>query len=274
MTITAREVHLAIKKGQTAAEFGTKYGITGDEVLDYIRERMNAGAKDLIRELQKNEKKRRRKDESESDSPETETADAQEETEDTSESDTTSDIEIVVVSTTGNLASLRQTEAEMSKELIELEKAHEAMAQTRRQILEKARETSQRVAKIQEELLEAEKMIEDLAIEYDVLAEDMATNTAERRSYEDLLDEVRGEIEVLSRVTAVVKANGNVECSNPEFMEMITPESENAELTKLMAMNEAEDFTLRQLKGIAKARLLSELGVSVTFEIPEVQNLI
>lgn len=273
MTITAREIHLAIKKGQTSSELGNKYGITGDEVLEYIRERMNGGGKDLIRELQKNDKKRRKKDESES-------ANTQEETEDTAAEiddcygEATSNSEVVTVSATNKLASLRETETEMSGELIELEKSHEAMALRRRQILEKAKETSQRIVEIQTELLEAEQVIENLTLEYDVLAEDMAANTTERRSYEELLDEIRDEIDVLSKVTAILKVDGTIECSNPEFLGMLTAESENAELSKLMAMPEAEDFTLRQLKGIAKAKLLREIGVSITSEIHEAQNLI
>ena len=275
MTITAREIHLAIKKGLTTAELAEKYDITPEDLLDYIRTRMNAGAKDLIRELQKNDKKRRKKNEDESETSDTEVITSGIIVlHDDDETETVSCTQTPTLTMPGKISALKESETEFSNELMELERAHEAMAQRRRQILEKAKEINEKISKIQGQLLEAEQEIEDLALEYDVLADDMTTNTHERRGYEDLLEEIRSEIDALSNVTAVIRFDGSIECSNPEFLETLTAESESDELSKLMAMPEAEDFTLRQLKGIAKGKLLSQIGVSVTFEIPEVQNLI
>ena len=275
MTITAREIHLAIKKGTTTKELAEKYGITAVELLACIRERMNYGANELIRNLQKNDKKRRKKEYSEPEMQEYESvAEDIPVTTDGEEEQVSNNNETIMVSSGSNLKMLKESEAELSEELIALEKKHEEMALRRRQILEKAKATSQIVFDIQEKLLELQREIEELDIEYDTLAEEMTANTEERRSYEELLEEVRGEIEVFSQVTAILKNDGTIECSNSEFIEMIDQETEKDELAKMMENPEAEEFTLRQLKGIVKAKLLGQIGVNVTFELQQAYNLI
>ncbi len=255
--LNSKEVHFAIKRGLTSNELAVKFGMTVEELYTVIREKMSAGAKELIRDLQKNDRRRKKSEEV---NTITEMLTVETETE------VTEVTEEVAEESEDDLTRLHNDEAQLSAELIDLEKDHVQMAQRRHEILGIAKESNKRLVKIQQALLEEEGKIESLLTEYEELAIKMTSNTQERRCYEELLDEVRSEIEKLTKVSVSLKSDGSLEASKPEILDVISSEDEALELTTVMAIPEAEDFTLRQLKGVSKARILQRMDAEVIYD--------
>lgn len=256
MTIAAKDLHMAIKRGETATEFASKYAITVDELYSYIRTKMHAGSKNLIRELEKNEKLSSRSRKSKTSSyKKTEVAEV---TEVAVKDDSTEKKENELKTREEQLLQLKSDEEELSSELCLLEREHEAMAEKRRSILHQAKECNEKLVKLQEVLLAEESKVEEFMAEYEKLAENMSSNTAERRTYEELLAEVRQTIENLSKVEIHINQDCTIECSKPEVFDCITTEGEEAELITLMGIPEAENYTLKQLRAIARIRVIKK----------------
>ena len=265
MVISAKELHLAIKKGETTEDVAARHNITAEQLVEYINANMHAGASNLIRDLEKNSKiqskKSRRKPKEEVSSiteTEVEVVGTIIQTEDTSTS--------TVINAT-NLESLRKDEAELSDELCNLEKEHEEMVDQRRKIIASAQEICMQLIVLQKSLQEEEEKVKEFMDEYTILAEKMDSNTKERREYEAVLREIRDTMEELSKIVLIIKQDGTIECNHPEILDALSPEEEATELNRLMAISAAEDYTLKQLRAIARSKLISRIGGTVRSEI-------
>ena len=102
-------------------------------------------------------------------------------------------------------------------------------------------------------------------------------NNKERAEYTGLIEMVRSQIEELSKITIVVEENGVIGVDNAKIPS-ISEESLNEGMTKLISFPDAEEFTIRQLKTIAKVRLMVEAlkedgcKIEVIFEETKLQN--
>ena len=295
--MTSKDLHIAIKKGHGVQYMMERHHFSDEESLfDAIRGLTPSGAPDFINSLKKNQKKldkkARRNSMAEGDTevsdeeipnivPEEE-LNVQSFEEQTVENREESDAEEHDAEEENdfpqfNLEQLQADEKELSEILCGLERDHKKMVAERVECRKGFQRSLKAMFELQRILEAQQEIVATNYQKYLELDHNMRRNNKERAEYTQLIEMVRFQIEEFTKITILVEENGVIGVDNAKIPS-ISDESLNEGMTKLISFPDAEEFTIKQLKTIAKVRLMVEAlkeegcKIEVMFEDTSLQD--
>jgi len=155
------------------------------------------------------------------------------------------------------LEELRQEEEKLSAQVCALEGEHKELAAKRRDLREIFREADAILEKLEAEVAAQREKVKDTYEAYQACAQAMKLNDEEQQLYRLMLDDVRERRTVLERVTIFVYEDGSVCIENAE-LPSVEGDALREEVNRLLEMPEAESFTVKTVKNIARLRLAVE----------------
>ena len=277
-TLTSKELHIAIKNGYGVQYVMERNGFeTEDSLFEAIRTITPSGAPGFINNLKKNQKKLDRKarrnertETSEKDENVIEKAFDTANVEETTNVSDDIEEQNDVTESPLSLEQLEQDEREMSEFVRELECEHKEMVSQRRDCMERFRQAKKALLELQRILSAQQDNVTAIYKEYEELAIQMQENCKEQEVYKELLESVRLQIAELKKVTVFVYKSGSIEVENADILN-ISEETMSLELTKLITLPDAEEFTIKELKIIAKVKLMVQ---SITEKINDTVELV
>ena len=165
--------------------------------------------------------------------------------------------EVYSISAEQKLEKLQEDERELRNALYNNEIEHKKCMSDRHDILKKVELTKKALDEMQRLIKANKERIASLFNEYENLADQMVRLNEDKHVYEQLLEEVRTEIAELSKVSIFVYDDGTIEVINAEMPEL-EQESINATFNNLILIPQAEECTIKELKTIAKLKLMVE----------------
>lgn len=289
--ITLKNVRVCIKRGLTAKDIVEKYGLQSEEELYSQIRKMTYHCKSIIADIRKNEKKNvlKKKAEKGEENPKDyeeeeleispESEEVAEEMESEVQTVATQTLETTEANSRKTLEDLLEEEANLSQEVCALEGAHKEKIQKRRTIMDNLLEIRKESENMLENLACLREKAEQLKSEYDETATEMRGMSEEISIYKEILAELRAQIENAKKLTILVYSDGNIEIESkgvevPIFV--IPVEEQNAILTSLITQPEAEGFTIRELKTLARllpmVRQLEGIKYEIVFDNPKLEN--
>lgn len=281
MNMTSKDLHIAIKNGHGVQYMMERYQFEKEENLyEAIRTITPSGAPGFINDLKKNQKKLDKK------AKRNTQAKAKLQASEQHEAETTSTDEPIVITKSSEekeiqqhktLEELQKEEQELSATLCKLEDAHKQMVAQRRDCISRFKRAKKALTELQRILLAQQDNVSAIYEEYEALDCMMQKNNKECSVNRQLLQGVRSQIEDLRKVIIFVYKNGIIEVENANIPS-ISEESINIGVTELISFPNAEEFTIKELKTIAKVRLMVEAikqndcGFELVFDSLEVQK--
>lgn len=263
--MTTKDIHIAIKTGKGTQYMMERYGFLDHEALyKAIRGLTPSGAKGFINSLEKNQKRIDKKKQSynaaETQSIQVHSVCTNNE-QSVFEGDSEESLNVQLsddekaAGAEVNLEQLEADEKELSATLCRLEGEHKGKMVQRRECLKRLEKSKKALLELQRLLFEQEKNVTLTFEEYNRLAAEMNVINEECNSYRELLDDVRQQIADLKKVNILFYSNGDIEVVNAEIPTI--PELAVAEeFSNLISLPEAEEFTIKVLKAIAKLKLM------------------
>lgn len=291
--MTSKDLHIAIKNGHGVQYMVERYHFSDEESLyDAIRSVSPIGASDFINSLKKNQKKLDKKakrntkaEEAVSEAKVSEEASDivpeeelnvqsfEEQTVEVPEEADGEEREAPQVT----LEQLLVDESELSQILCRLESDHKQMVSERVECRKGFQKSLRAMVELQRILKAQQEIVATNYQKYLELDLNMQQNNKERAEYTELIEMVRSQIEELTQITIVVEESGIIGVDNAKIPS-ISEESLNEGMTKLISFPDAEEFTIKQLKTIAKVRLMEEAlkgegsKIEVMIENAKLQN--
>ena len=269
-----------------------RYNFETEEALfDEIRRIVSNGASDFINGLKKNQKRQdrrcKRANESgtnESDFEEELTEQSSDEEETILESEmgeeavTEPEVEVEEeVPVQISFEQLLADEQELSTTALELERAHKEKVAQRAELRKKLINAQKAFAELHRILKIQKENVEQLYAEHEELYREMLNINRERSACAEMLELIRAQIAELKKITILVYRTGNIEVENANPPSIFI-ESFNAKFTELISYPDAEEYTIKELKIIAKVCLMVEQfekdneKFEVEFEKTELQS--
>ena len=291
--MTSKDLHIAIKKGHGVQYMMERHHFGDEESLfDAIRSVSPIGASDFINSLKKNQKKLDKKAKRNTKAEEAVSkAEISEEASDivpeeelnvqSFEEHAVEEPEEAAVeeeeSPQVTLEQLLADESELSQILCKLESDHKQMVAERLECRKGFQKSLRAMVELQRILKAQQGIVATNYQKYLELDLNMQQNNKERAEYTELIEMVRSQIEELTKITILVEENGIIGVDNAKIPS-ISEESLNEGMTKLISFPDAEEFTIKQLKTIAKVRLMEEAlkeegsKIEVMFEDTNLQD--
>lgn len=251
-TLTSKAVKTGIKNGFTVKDFCKKYGIQGEGnfMIQLEKAFPNGGCDQVLREIHQNEKSHRHTKRKPAASPVTTTPTPRKE---------------AVVIKKSALEALEAKEAELSKQVIDLENQHKQLAGERRGYLQKLRSIQQKVDEICQELGKQQTAYEETANLNNGVVRQMNKISKVRAEKLAELTTVRGEITKLRTTIIAVYDDCGFEIVEGNTISLEPEQSEVGTLTHQLAELEiCENLTIKQIKTLAKLILISKNTSSKT----------
>lgn len=261
----SKDIHIALKRDDGISYLMERFEFAQkEELFEAIRKVTPSGAEDLIRKLEKKQKRSGRRDKAiasneptEEDVVQTEEQpvqnledvvdmdDTQEDTDEEFEQEEQSMSKIL------DLEQLKAQEQELSAEVCRLEGKHKELVSKRRDLVGALERAQKALKELRRILREQESNVTNLYEQYIECADEMEAINQERRAYKELLEDTRKQIVDLQKITILVYQNGRIEVENAEIP-TISDEEIISEVGKLICMPEAGEITINELKTIAK----------------------
>lgn len=263
----SKDIHIALKRDDGINYLMERFEFSQkEELFEAIRKVAPSGAEDLIRRLEKKQKRSGRRDKASASSTEpTDEKVAQTEqpvqnldvdVDDTQE-DTDEEIEQEEqnMSKILDLEQLKAQEQELSAEVCRLEGKHKELVSKRRDLVGALERAHKALKELKRILHEQESNVTNLYDQYNEYADEMEAINQERRACKELLENTRRQIADLQKITILVYQNGHIEVENAEIP-TISDEDEEiiSEVGKLVLMPEAGEITGNEMKTIAKLK--------------------
>ena len=288
-----KNIRVALKYGNDIETMMEKYNFPSEEAFfSAIRRITPSEAEKIIKEFQRNQKSSEKKKakvltstseiktkprelEVEAEYSEQNTAESEHETvaeakaekaEEESKAETAE--EKFKSGTATELAKLQEEEREISEYLCELEGEHKRVIASRKDVMEKLSLSKNALEELKRLLQAHSSRVTTLLTDYDLLANKMADISREIGSWQEILESVRGRIYALKKVAIFVYENGYLEIENGEI-----PSIENEAIVEifntLILHPEAEEYTVKQLKNIARLYLITKkfAGANIKYEL-------
>ena len=243
--LTSKHLRDAIKHGDTPEVLQERYSCTEEELKEKIRllYKQEKQAQEVFNSLKANRKKpqRKLKDIAAQPTPPVE------------------EIEVVTPSPRQEktLVDLMQEERTLSREVINLENQHKALAQKRRPHLGNLRKLQDRIKGIEASLKACHDEYQQSVEQANAIAEQMNDISAIRRDKVAKLEAVRQEIEIKSTISIYVYEDGRIEASdNPEFI--INDDGYLDLKSGLSEREECLDLRVRDIVTLARLLKISE----------------
>lgn len=257
--ISAKDIHIWIKRGMTVEQAMEQLGLNSEEELKVMLQRLAPmGAKDMYRQLKRNEKIKKTTSGSITDNViESETEEHKEENK-VQEMQVLNQEEQVQIlqtekSSTELLNEALQKEEQQSLELQKLENEHKACMQSRLGLLKQLQTEKDEMASLLKTLEGKREKISNLKFEYDDLALKMLNLDEQIRIARTQLDDLREEIQSLRVVSIFIYEDGSIE-SESELA--FSEEEETQFFTRLVNLPEMEDMTIKQIKTLARLKAI------------------
>lgn len=282
MTIMkSKDIHIALKRDDCINYLMERFQFSQkEELFEAIRKVTPSGAEDLIRKLERKQKRCERRGKANTGSePTKEIAPTEEHP--------VQDFEVVVdmantledtgeeveqeeqnMNETLDLEQLKAQEQELSAEVCLLEGKHKALVSKRRDLVGSLERAQKALKELRRILNAQEANVTSLYDRYIECANEMENINQERKASKELLEETRRQIAELQKITILVYQNGRIEVENAEIP-TISDEEIISELGKLIGMSEAGEITINELKTIAKLHKMVEFyeANGYTFEL-------
>lgn len=257
--ISAKDIHIWIKRGMTVEQAMEQLGLNSEEELKVMLQRLAPmGAKDMYRQLKRNEKIKKTTSGSITDNViESETEEHKEENK-VQEMQVLNQEEQVQIpqtekSSTELLNEALQKEEQQSLELQKLENEHKACMQSRLERMHALQTKKKEIESLRETLKGKREEISNLKFEYDDLALKMQNLDEKIRIVRTQLDDLREEIHSLRVVSIFIYEDGSIE-SESELA--FSEEEETQFFTELVNLPEMEDMTIKQIKTLARLKAI------------------
>lgn len=257
--ISAKDIHIWIKRGMTVEQAMEQLGLNSEEELKVMLQRLAPmGAKDMYRQLKRNEKIKKTTSGSITDNViESETEEHKEENK-VQEMQVLNQEEQVQIlqtekSSTELLNEALQKEEQQSLELQKLENEHKACMQSRLGLLKQLQTKKKEIDSLLKTLKGKREEISNLKFEYDDLALKMQNLDEKIRIVRTRLDDLREEIHSLRVVSIFIYEDGSIE-SESELA--FSEEEETQFFTELVNLPEMEDMTIKQIKTLARLKAI------------------
>lgn len=257
--ISAKDIHIWIKRGMTVEQAMEQLGLNSEEELKVMLQRLAPmGAKDMYRQLKRNEKIKKTTSGSITDNViESETEEHKEENK-VQEMQVLNQEEQVQIlqtekSSTELLNEALQKEEQQSLELQKLENEHKACMQSRLGLLKQLQTKKKEIDSLLKTLEGKREEISNLKFEYDDLALKMLNLDEKIRTVRTQLDDLREEIQSLRVVSIFIYEDGSIE-SESELA--FSEEEETQFFTGLVNLPEMEDMTIKQIKTLARLKAI------------------
>jgi len=261
----SKDIHIATKREDGINYLMERFEFSDkEELFEAIRKVTPSGAEELIRKLEKKQKRNGRRDKANASSeltdeevPQTEEQPVQEIANVVDMDKTQEDIEEELeqeelnMSKTLDLEQLKAQEQELSAEVCRLEGKHKELVSKRRDLVGALERAQRALKELRRILREQESNVTNLYDQYIECADEMDAINQERRACKELLEDTRKQIVDLQKITILVYQNGRIEVENAEIP-TISDEEIISELGKLICMPEAGEITINELKTIAK----------------------
>lgn len=291
--MTTKDLHIALKRGSGVQYMMERHHFESEEALfEAIQHLTPSGAPTFITNLKKNQKRLDKKTRNVAVVEGNKTDSEEKLTEQFSEEETAYEVaseENSAIEVEGDeedetealmqvsLEQLLADEHELSVTAMQLESAHkEKVAQSNE--LNKRLISSQKVLDELMRIIKYQKEnVEQLSEEYKEIHTQMLIINRDRAACIEMLDLIRAQIAELKKITILVYRNGNIEVENAKIPS-ISDESFNAKFTELISYPDAEEYTIKELKTIAKVCLMVEQfeqgdeKFEVVFEKTELQS--
>lgn len=245
--MTAKDLHVARKRPDGIKYLMDKFGYSSEEELfEAIPKASPGNAQFFIRSLKKLQKVNNKK----ADNEVHESICVED-----LETDENQEVEVVSSIRKQDLECLLAEEQELSQKICSIEGEHKELVSRRRDITFRLGRAKNALGELRRLLKYQEENVTNLFSEYEQCANKMFELNKERKDYQSWLDNVRNTIAALKKVTVFVYEDGTIEIENAETSEL--PDGEFlAEFNELVSLSEVEDLTIKEIKIIAKLRMV------------------
>ena len=258
MTMTSKDLHIAVKRNDGVEYLISRFGIPDEETLfETVRKIVPLKAEDFIKVLKKKQKqlsKKRNKNSEEVDSSSmVQSSEEQEQNmelfiQDVQEEE--KDIHVVYT-----LEQLIEEEKKLSAKICEIEGEHKDLVAKRKRLVERLEFCRKALKELNRLLHEQEEKVTNTYSEYLECASQMEVLNGEKKKYMEQLNEIRNKIEDLKKITIYVYENSTIEMENMPIQYIEDGEIAVAS-RKLYELPEAEELTVKEIKTIAKLQIV------------------
>ena len=149
------------------------------------------------------------------------------------------------------LAALCHEEETLSVQVCALESEHKELAAKRHDLRGIFREADSVLAQLEEKVATQKEIVQAAYVAYQACAQAMKVNDEEQRLYKLMLEDVRDRREALERVTIFIYEDGSFSIENAKIPD-VEMSVLREETNRLLDMPEAESFTVKTVKNIAR----------------------
>lgn len=257
--LTPKLFHIRIKQGMTPTQVMDEFGINSEEELkDRLQRLAPMGAKDMYRQLKRNEKIKRTTRDSITDTV------IESEMKQNEEENKVQEMQVLYqeeqvqtlrneVSSNELLIEALKKEEQQSRELQDLETEHKEHMQRRLDLIHALQTKKKEIDSLLKTLEGKREEISNLKFEYDDLALKMQNLDEKIRIVRTRLDDLREEIHSLRVVSIFIYEDGSIE-SESELA--FSEEEETQFFTELVNLPEMEDMTIKQIKTLARLKAI------------------
>lgn len=153
------------------------------------------------------------------------------------------------------LQKLQEEELAVRQILCDLEVEHKNLVNERRKIVEKLRKAKRQLEALLKQLGEQQANIAALYDVYEACDVQMSLVNKDKESYYEIQREIKEAISNIKKVTIFVFENGSIEVENADEVSF-DEEQVSKELQMLFVKPEAEELTVKELKLIARIRVM------------------
>lgn len=162
--------------------------------------------------------------------------------------------EVATLSKVNRLEVLRAEEAKLSDEVIALEKEHKALCSSQMERRTLRDELSRNLQELAKQVEKLAQQVETLESRYMAVSDEMKSKSSEISVRKALLEEIREQIDILSRMVVYIYADGTVEVENGEFV--YDEDKAKEYFNELLQYHEAEGVTVKTLRAISRVKAM------------------
>lgn len=272
MGMRPKDIFMALKTENPTEELMRRFEISSEEqVINSIKRVVPQGYKDILRQLDKKNKRLRKRANSTSEDAmsvhsdekieevfdvevstvnrvdETMTFEPFEGFEEEEESEAMQSAE----TRAKELEQLQLDEQKLSDMVCALEKEHVDFVSRRGKILEGLEQSNKTLKKLRDALQQEQKKATALCREYEELETKMQDNTRECAAHKELLDDIRNRITELKKINIWVYEDGTIDVENGELI-TISDEIVDTYFATMYRLPEANELMVKELITVAK----------------------
>ncbi|MBR1883524.1 MAG: hypothetical protein IJ809_01005 [Clostridia bacterium] len=269
--IESRFINENLKKGWTIEDFAEKLEMSSEEFTEALHDTFNSRAcRAMIASLKTNEKRKAKRSKKSSD---TELNDGAILVLD-SESEFTTDSPLET-NPSLELQKLEEEKSSLEENIASLENEREELYRKRKSVYSSLNEEKEALLEMLKQIESHEKVITNLSNELDDISKQAEKFNEEIALKNSELLSVMNRIQELSKISIFVYQNGSFELDNTELTVEVSEEDEKALFEAFTKSDAFEELTLKQIKAIAKLKIITEKissNFDITFESEEMEK--